>query len=159
MNAVLVVNANARFSIASWEDLFNDGQVKLAIASEGAAVRELTRKHLDKGKWDRLVAHSSSLGTVTDVANALKLGVAANAGIIWDNLLASPHFSMLQTVKLTELDGLVATVKIAVVKGSSRPGEALAFAQFVSGGCADIFRRHGFTSVSKTWAIGWEVKP
>ncbi len=160
MNAVLVVNVNAQRAIESWDDLFKDAGVRVAIASEGAAVREVTHKHLNEGKWRQLVQQSVSLGTVTDVANAVNLQKkAVDAGIIWDNLLSSSNYSHLKPVKVRELAGIAATVRIGVVKSSSRPSEALAFARYVSGSCADIFQRHGFSTSGGTAPPAVQVEP
>jgi len=144
MNAVWVVNKEANKSIATWDDLFADPEAKLALASEGAAIRDLARKHLPPDQWKRLVEHSVSLGTVTDVANAVKLGTHVNVGLVWDNLLASPNYQNLRPVKLKPMDGLVSTVRVGSLKGGDL-NEAAKFAQFISGSCADIFKKHGFT--------------
>lgn len=149
MNAVLAVNVNAKRSIEMWDDVFKGADAQLAIAAEGAAVREVTRKHLGDPKWRQLVEHSTTLGTVTDVANAVMQGGRVNAGIIWDSMLASPNYSMLKAAKLKDLEGATATVRIGIVKSSPQHTQALAFARFVSGSCADIFARHGFTSIGQ----------
>jgi molybdate transport system substrate-binding protein len=146
MNAVLVVNKKANRSIATWDDLFKGADAKLAIASEGAAVRELTRSRLSPARWKQLTERSVSLGTVTDVANAVALGGAVTAGIIWDSVARGEKYrDQLQIVPLQALDDMQAAVKIGVVKDSRQYANAQAFATFVSTSCADIFQKHGFT--------------
>lgn len=144
MHAVLAINGDSKRTIETWADLFKDSNNKLVIAGDGAAIRELTRKHLPESQWQQLVAGSTSLGTVTDVANAIKLGGAADSGIIWDNMLSSKNYQNLKPVKLKELDGITATVKVGVIKGSPRTKDAVAFANFISSSCGDILERHGF---------------
>ena len=148
MNAALVVNPAFGRSINTWEDLFK-GETQIAIANpKAAAVSRLTKAHLDDSTWKRLSARAVEMGPVTQVANAVKNDRNITAGIIWDSMVSSPHYKDLQQVKLKELDGIAATVKIGVVKNSPRYAEALGFAQFVAIGCPDILRKHGFTVIA-----------
>jgi molybdate transport system substrate-binding protein len=144
MNGALVVNVNFSKPIAGWNDLFRHG-TRFALANPDlAAISRLTRAHLGTTKWRELYDISVEMGSVAEVANAVNLGTGVDAGIIWDNMLTSPHYRHLKQVKTKELEGITATVKIGVVKGSPRFAQAYQLARFINSNCAHIFRSHGF---------------
>ncbi|MCE9529981.1 MAG: extracellular solute-binding protein [Planctomycetes bacterium] len=150
MNATLVVNPGFNKSVNAWSDLLQKDKM-LAVANPGAAIARLTIAHLGPTRWQQLHPHCVEMGEVTQVGLAVKTDKNIDAGIIWDAMLASPNYQMLKAVKIPELEGITATVKIGVVKKSTHPIAAQAFAQFVSAGCGDILAKHGFkvTSAAK----------
>ena len=158
MSAIWVVNPASKREIKTWDDLFAVPDDKLAMASEGAAIRNLAEKKLPPEQWKQIAEHSVSLGTVTDVANAVKLGTHVNVGLIWDNMLASPNYKHLTGVRLKETDRIVGSVKVGIIKFTTRIQAAQAFARFVSGSCGDIFKKHGFSDATGSISPPPQVK-
>ena len=155
MNAALAVKKDSTTRIEHWSDLLKD-DIGVAVANpEASAISRLTAAHLGP-RWDALHKRATALGPVTQVANAIKAGRGPDAdrpihaGIIWDCMLSSPNYSDLKRVPLRELDGIKATVKVGVVKGGNRTDAAKAFAQYLSTGCGDIFKKYGFTPLNPT---------
>jgi molybdate transport system substrate-binding protein len=145
MNAVFVANKEYKQPITQWEDLFRY-DVRFALPNpKAAAVSRSTSAGLGEVKWKRLRSISVEMGPVTQAANAVNLGQAVDMGLIWDNMLSSPHYGNLKPIKIKEMQGIAGNVKIGVVKNSPRHAAALSFAQFVNRDCADIFTKHGFT--------------
>jgi len=147
MNAAVVVNKAANSSLATWDDLIKEGS-QVAIGSEAAAITRLTKNKLGEARWKQLKDRAVEKGMVTNVALAVKVDRNLTAGIIWDSMLSSPKFDDLQAVKIPELEGITATVKVGVVKSSTRPIDAQAFAKFIAISCPDILKKHGFTVIS-----------
>jgi molybdate transport system substrate-binding protein len=146
MNVTLVVSPKSDKSITHWDDLFRE-QTSIAIADpNAAAVSRRTHAHLGEEKWRELAGKSTALGPVTDVANAVKLGTV-DAGIIWDSMVASPNYRMLKIVRIKELEGITATIKIGVVKESADYDRALAFTRFIVEKCPEIWEKHGFALI------------
>ena len=142
MRAVVLTAKGNPKSIAAWPDLLRDG-VTVAVANPGAAIGKLTRDHLvATGRWATLRPRVIDTGTVTEAANAAKVG-SADAAIVWD-AVASGYRE--QTIlSLPELDGVTARVEIATLVQSANPDAAAAFVRFVTGerGLAH-FRAAGF---------------
>ncbi len=130
MHAVLAVAAGNPKKIRTWTDVLS-GDIRLAQANTAAAIGKLTRDHLTKtGHWDELNRKTTvELGTVTDVANAVKVG-SVDAGIVWD-AVARP-MSKVEMIELPELAGIQAIVQVAVVKQTPRLTEASRFAHYLA---------------------------
>jgi molybdenum ABC transporter molybdate-binding protein len=158
MSAVVVIRpAYPGGSIATWDDLLGKG-VRLAQANpDAAAIGKRTREELRKtGRWDALEKHTSvTLGTITEVANAVRLG-SVDAGIVWDAVAA--QYPDLTVVRLPELAPVTARVQLAVVKDSKQPTRALEFARYLAARDKGLacFRQHGFADVESGDAFGRE---
>ena len=142
-----VVLRNPKHEIATWADLTTNGR-KLALAEPSiAAIGLLTRNHLQAtGRWDELDrAIVVKTDTVTQSANAVKLGTV-DAAIVWDAV--AYHFPELPTVRLSELDGIVATVPVAVLTQSPNPLEAIKFARFIANQGLRRFQEAGFEVIT-----------
>jgi molybdenum ABC transporter molybdate-binding protein len=70
------------------------------------------------------------VGTVTEAANAVKLG-SADGAIVWDAVAAS--FPSLKVARLPYLEDVTANVSIAVCKNAASRAEARGFAQYLEG--------------------------
>jgi molybdate transport system substrate-binding protein len=152
MNAIIVVNKGYEQPIAQWDDLFRYGARFALPNPKAAAVSRSTSAALGEVRWTRLRSISVEMGPVTQVANAVNLGQAVDAGLIWDNMLSSPHYANLKPIKIKEMQGITGNVRIGVVKNSPRHEQALRFAQFVNRDCADIIQKHGFTVANTPFA-------
>jgi molybdenum ABC transporter molybdate-binding protein len=129
--------------------------VKVATANaEMASVGKTVETVLTRsGHWDKLAARAkgasagvSFVGTVNEVAQAVKLG-AADAGFVWESIANAFE---LEIVPVEALAAAKQTMTIAVLKRSSLPTASLRFARYLSsrdqGGPA--FRRHQFDPLS-----------
>ena len=148
MKAVIVVSAANPKRIQTWDDLMH-GRVSIALANpNGAAIGKLTREHLRKtGRWDEFAKQITvTNGNVSETANAVAL-TAVDAGIVWD-IVARP-LPKLKMMKLPELAGIEAKIKVAVLKCSKQPDEAAKFIRYLaaSNGGLPRFRDHGFTHI------------
>jgi molybdate transport system substrate-binding protein len=143
-HAVVLVRSGYPGSIASWSDLTAEG-VRLAVANQAAAIGKLTHDRLvASGRWAELERRTVvTPGTVTDVANAVRLG-SVDAGVVWDSV-AALHPG-LPVVRLPELAPVVARVEVAVLKSSARPAGALRFARYLAAPDKGLphFRAGGF---------------
>lgn len=110
-------------------------EVKLALSNpDSTAIGKMFRTLLlGTDQWPAIEAnvrdHGTNQGTVTEAANALKLG-AVDAAIIWDSML--PQFPEFSTVAAPELAGGVAHVHVAVLKSAKQPTAALRFARYLA---------------------------
>jgi ABC-type molybdate transport system substrate-binding protein len=144
--AVILVRAAYPGPLASWADLTAPG-VKLAQANDAAAIGKLTHDRLPPDRWKALEARTvARLGTVTDVANAVKLGTV-DAGVVWDSVAGL--YPDLRTMKLPELAPVTARLEIAVLRCSERSSDALRFARYAAARDKGLpqFRKFGFTVV------------
>ena len=144
-----VVLRNPKHKIGTWADLTSNGR-KLALAEPSiAAIGLLTLNHLQAtGRWDelnRVIVVKTD--TVTQSANAVKLGTV-DAAIVWDAV--AYHFPELPTVRLLELDGIVATVPVAVLNQSPNPLEAKRFARFIANQGLQRFQEAGFEVITSS---------
>lgn len=132
---VLVVAAGNPKNIRSLDDLTRaDVKVALAnpeLASIGRTVKDLFTR---AGRWEAIAARAeggqtgvSFVGTVNEVAQAVKLG-AADAGTIWDALV--PQFG-LQVVPV-DVFARPQEITIGVVTQHDRGGDALHFARYLT---------------------------
>jgi molybdate transport system substrate-binding protein len=126
---VLTAPGNPK-KIATWNDLLRGG-MKVAVPNAGAAVGKVARDHLAKiGKWDALVPRVVDTGTVTEAANAAKLG-AVDAAVVWDAVALG--YAGQTPLALPEFEGVAARVDLAILKQSADPAAARALADFIAG--------------------------
>ena len=116
----------------TWEDVFRPGFRLLQPNPDATAIGKVTRDGLTpSGIWARIEAAKPSMaGTVTEAANAVKIG-SADGAIIWDAVAVG--FPTLKVVRLPHLDGVTANVSVAVCKNATSRTEARWFAQFLEG--------------------------
>jgi molybdate transport system substrate-binding protein len=127
MRGVLLL-APSRPPPTAWGDLASR-DMRVSLANESAAIGRLTRQRLiATGLWRELEPRVRGAATVTDSANAAKLG-AVDAAIVWDAV--ARQYPDQQTVELPELAGIEAEVRVAVLKQSARPADADHFLRFV----------------------------
>ncbi len=126
------------------------------LASIGRTVEAALTK---SGHWEKLVARTkgasagvSFVGTVNEVAQAIKLG-AADAGFVWESIA---RVFELEVVPVETLAAAKQTMTIAVLKRSSLPTASLRFARYLSS--ADkggpVFRQHQFDPLADADAWG-----
>lgn len=155
MRAVVLLGKGNPKGLAAWPDLLRDG-VKVAVANPGAALGKIVREHLvATGRWEALRPRAIDTGTVTEAANAAKLG-SVDAALVWDAVAAG--YPELGTLEPPELAGAVATVEIAVLKQSPDAAAALRFARYVAAddGGMKRFRAAGFRTVSGPTRGEWK---
>ncbi len=144
MRAVVLVAPGNPKAIAGWPDLLRDG-VRVAVPNPAAAVGRLTRDHLAAaGRWKALAPRVADTGTVTEAANAAKVG-AADAAVVWDAVAVNyPGQTVLNP---PELAGVVGRVEVAVLAQSADPDAARAFARYLTDPEHGMksFRAAGFT--------------
>jgi molybdate transport system substrate-binding protein len=127
----------------AWDDVFRDG-FRLAQPNTGSAVGKLTRDGLIRaGLWDRIEqTKPAMMGSVTEAANAVKLG-SADGAIIWDAVAA--QYPTLKVVRLPHLNEIIANVTAAVCKNANARSEARWFAEYLEGPGQKHFRNAGYT--------------
>lgn len=127
---LLLANGNPK-SIGAWSDLLRDG-VKVAVPNPAAAVGKLARQHLQRtGKWVALEPHVVDTGTVTEAANAAKLG-SVHAAIVWDAVANGPAYREQIVLQLPELDGVRGRIEVAVLNQSRDAEAARRFAHYLT---------------------------
>ena len=116
----------------AWDDVFRPGFRLAQPNPDATAVGKATREGLTpSGLWARIErARPAMVGTVTEAANAVKLG-SADGAIIWDAVAAG--FPTLKVVHLAHLDRVTGNVSIAVCKNAASRAEARWFAQYLEG--------------------------
>jgi molybdenum ABC transporter molybdate-binding protein len=129
MRAVLLVAPGKGEQFREWSD-FTSRDARVSLANEGAAIGRLTRQRLTAiGRWRELEPRVVGAGTVTDSANAAKVG-GADAAIVWD---AVAKYYPDQTMReLPELAGIEAEVRVATLRQSRDAAEADRFLRFVT---------------------------
>jgi molybdenum ABC transporter molybdate-binding protein len=127
----------------TWDDVFQDG-FRLAQPNPATAVGKLTREGLEPvGLWERIDRHKAvSVGTVTEAANAVKLG-SADGAIVWDAVAKA--YPTLKVVRLPHLNRVAANVVAAVCKDAQARTEARWFAEYLAGPGKEYFRQAGYT--------------
>jgi molybdenum ABC transporter molybdate-binding protein len=125
----------------SWDDIFRKG-FRLAQPNLATAIGKLTKQGLEPtGLWAKIEAtHPAEMGTVTEAANAVKLG-SADGAIIWDATAA--QYPQLKVVRLPNLDRVTASVTVAVCKDAQSRSEARLFAEYLAGPGQKHFRAAG----------------
>lgn len=154
MKAVVAVAKGNPKQISSMEHLI-DGKNRLVQAnSDASAIGKATRNELSKTTlWDKLKEKTTAFrGTVTDVANDVKLS-AADAGIVYDAVLAT--YPQLEAVELPELDSIVSAVEVGVLASAKDSQAALHLARYITAKDRGLesFNKLGFKTVSgDVWA-------
>jgi molybdate transport system substrate-binding protein len=145
MRPVLAVTQGNPKNIHGIDDLLR-GNVTIAQANpDAAAVGKVTKPVLQRvGLWDKLSEHTRTFQpTVTDVANAVKLGTV-DAGIVWDTTVRQTEG--LEAIDLPVFAQTESHIVIAVLKSSAQTSAADAFAQYAAR--ADkgltVFQRYGY---------------
>jgi molybdate transport system substrate-binding protein len=142
--------------IAHWADLLRP-DVRVAVPRTAAAVGKLARDHLAAtGRWDELRPRVVDTGTVTEAANAAKLGSVA-AAVVWDAVAAA--YPGQPVLALPELAPVTARVDVALLAQSPDPAAARRFARYLGASDRGLvrFREAGFRTVEG--APQWEVGP
>jgi ABC-type molybdate transport system substrate-binding protein len=104
--------------------------VTVAVPNPGAAVGKLAREHLTRTRrWAALEPRVVDTGTVTEAANATKVG-SADAAVVWDAVASAPAYRGQQILALPELEGVTGRIEIAVLAQSRDPEAARAFARY-----------------------------
>jgi molybdenum ABC transporter molybdate-binding protein len=126
----------------TWDDVFAK-DFRLAQPNPATAVGKLTREGLmASGTWQRIEATKPAMmGTVTEAANAVKIG-SADGAIIWDAVANA--YPTLKVAQLPHLDRIKANVSAAVCKNANARTEARWFAEFLAGPGQEHFRKAGF---------------
>ncbi len=141
---VLLAKGNPK-GIAAWADLHRDG-VRVAVPNPGAAVGKLAREHLTATRrWSALEPRVVDTGTVTEAANATKLG-SADAAVVWDAVANAPAYAGQTVLTVPELEGVTGRVEMAVLTQSRDPVAALKFARYATAADQGLvhFRKFGF---------------
>jgi molybdate transport system substrate-binding protein len=135
MTAVAVIRADFPKDAKdiTWDDVFRPGFRLAQPNPDAAAIGKATREGLKpSGLWDRIERTKPAMvGTVTEAANAVKLG-SADGAIIWDAVAAG--YPTLKVVHLPHLDRVTANVSVAVCKNAASRAEARWFAEYLEGG-------------------------
>ncbi|HEX3146982.1 MAG TPA: substrate-binding domain-containing protein [Gemmataceae bacterium] len=134
MTAVAVIRADFPKAAKEigWDDLFREGFRLVQPNPDITAIGKLTREGLTaSGTWERIErAKPAMLGSVTEAANAVKLG-SGDGAIIWDAVAhADPT---LKVVHLSGLEKVTANVSAAVCNGAASRTEARWFAEYLAG--------------------------
>ena len=153
MRAVALTAEGNPKSLAIYADLQREG-VRVAVPNPAAAIGKLTREYLARtGRWDTLKPRVIDTGTVTEAANASKVG-SVDAAIVWDAVAA--NYPDQTVLRMPELDGVTARVEVAVLKQSANPTAALHFARYLTAADRGLahFRTAGFHILepADTWA-------
>jgi molybdate transport system substrate-binding protein len=146
MRAVVLLAPGNPKAVAAWPDLLRDG-VRVAVPNPAAAVGKLTRDHLvATGRWEALKPRAVDTGTVTEAANAAKVG-AADAAVVWDAVAV--NYAGQAVLTPPELAGVVGRVEVAVLTQSADRDAALHFARYLADpdGGLKAFRAAGFAVV------------
>jgi molybdate transport system substrate-binding protein len=155
MHVVVLVRSGNPRGLQTFDDLLRP-TLKLGQANpDAAAIGKVTRDQLrTQGKWDAIEANTKVFHTtVTEAANAVQLG-GNDAAIVWDAVAA--NYPELVTVRLSELNGAVGKVEIAVLNTSSNPDAARRFARFLAASDRGMshLRKAGFTELEPGPAWG-----
>lgn len=149
MRAVVLLAPGNPKHLARWADLLR-ADVIVTVPNPAAAVGKLTREHLAAtGRWAALQPRVVDTGTVTEAANAAKLG-AVDAAVVWDAVAAS--YPGQTVLSLPELDGVIARVEVAVLTQSADPAAARALARYITTAGLSHFRAAGFRVVDRPGA-------
>src|SRR5262245_6753572 len=132
MTGVAVFRANfpKEAKDLTWDDVFKPG-FRLAQPNPATAIGKITREALEPtGLWARIESgRYTSVGTVTEAANAVKIG-SADGAIIWDAVARA--YPDLKVAKLPQLERIRARVTIALCSNAAAPTHARWFAQYLA---------------------------
>ncbi len=144
VRAVVLLAPNNPRRLEKWADLHADG-VRVAIPNESAAVGKLTREHLaETGRWYALAPRVVDVLTVTDAANAAKVG-SVEAAVVWDAVAAGSGYRGQTVLKVPELEGVRGTVAAGVLNQSPDGDAARAFVAYLTTTGRARFRDAGFS--------------
>jgi molybdate transport system substrate-binding protein len=156
---VIAVRKNNPKNIKTLDDLLRS-DVKLALANpEAASISRVSRTALGD-TWKKLAAHAAvTKPTVTEIAADVNLGTA-DAGIIWDAVVA--QFKNVQAVEVPELASHKENASVCVLSFSEQPAMAVRFAHYLAapdkGG--PIFQESGFTPAGgEKWSASAALEP
>jgi len=148
MRPVVAVKKGNPANIHGIEDLHREG-IRLAQANpDAAAIGKVTKPVLEQAKlWEPLKARTVAFhATVTDVANAVKLGTA-DAGIVWDTTVK--QVDGLDAIDLPVFAQTRAKIVLATLRSSKQPDDAAQFGKFArSEKGLKIFESYGYEVVS-----------
>jgi|SRR5262245_3929751 len=132
MTGVLVLRAGFAKDpgLLSWDDVFAP-DFRLAQPNPATAIGKVTREALQPtGLWARIErSRHVEVGTVTEAANAVKIG-SADGAIIWDAVAHA--YPDLKVARLPHLDRVRARVKVALCKKSEARTQARWFAEYLA---------------------------
>ncbi|VTR98049.1 molybdenum abc periplasmic molybdate-binding protein : Molybdenum ABC transporter, periplasmic molybdate-binding protein OS=Rhodopirellula sp. SWK7 GN=RRSWK_03582 PE=4 SV=1: SBP_bac_11 [Gemmata massiliana] len=154
VRAVVLLAKNNPKQFRAWPDLLRGG-VKVAVPNPGAAVGKLAREHLvSTRKWLALEPRVVDTGTVTEAANASKVG-STDAAIVWDVVATAPAYRGQAVLMLPELKGVTGKVELALLNQSSDPPAARKFARYITDPNHGLvrFREAGFNVDDKAGGI------
>jgi molybdate transport system substrate-binding protein len=116
----------------TWDDFFQPSFKLVQPDPDATAIGRVTRAGLTPtGIWGRIEERKPPMmATVTEAANAVKLG-SADGAIIWDAVAAS--FPALKVVHLPGLERVTANVSIAICTRARSPEQARRFAEYLAG--------------------------
>lgn len=130
MRAVLLLAPGRDDRLRTWSDLASR-DARVSLANDGAAIGRRTRQRLvATGLWRDLEPRVVGAGTVTDSANATKVG-AADAAVVWDAV--ATNYPGQAVRDWPELAGIDAEVRVAVLRQSRDAAEAGRFLRYVTG--------------------------
>ena len=155
---VLAVRPGNDKKIRLLDDLMRD-DVDVIIANEQAAVGKTTRKVL--AKWDRFTefnAKATNKPTVTEVANDVRVGVRADAGLVWDSTARQVGLEIVEVNELSQHRASSSTISVGVLSFSEQPTAALRFARYLTAPekGQPIFKEFHYETVA---GDAWAVKP
>ncbi len=115
--------------LATLQDVL-DPTLKFGIGNpDAASIGRFTRQILERhGLWENF-RPTVLFPTVTELANALKLGTI-DAAIIWDAVAA--QYGEIDFVGLPEFDAETTEITVGVLTSSDQPIEALRFCRYLS---------------------------
>ncbi len=161
---VIAVKPGNPLKIAGPADLLRPAVAVVLPNPETAAVGKVARRVLTQsGQWDGLSARirdaagrMSLAGTVTEAAQAVKLG-AADAAIVWDATARQFGVDLVE-VPLFEQQG-VEQATLGVTAATPRPAAALHFARYLTARDRGevVFGKHYFRPLED--ADVWENRP
>jgi molybdenum ABC transporter molybdate-binding protein len=131
----------------TWDDIFQK-DFRLAQPNPATAVGKLTQTGLTpSGLWEQIErSRPVMMGTVTEAANAVKLG-SADAAIIWDGV--ARQYPSLKVVRLPHLDRIKASVSAAVCQKANSRTEARWFAEYLAGPGQEHFATASFAKAAE----------
>jgi molybdate transport system substrate-binding protein len=144
VQAVVLLAPNNPRRLEKWADLHADG-VRVAIPNESAAVGKLTREHLTKtGRWYAISTRVKDVLTVTEAANAAKVG-SVDAAVVWDAVAAGSGYRGQTVLSVPELADVRGTVAAGVLKQSPDAEVASGFLTYLTTTGRVRFREAGFS--------------
>lgn len=131
MRAVLLTAKGNPRNLTVWGDVLKDG-VRVAVPNPSAAVGKLARDHLIRsGKWPELAPHAVGALSVTDAANAARVG-GVDAAVVWDAVANGPNYAGQTVLAVPELAEITGRVEAAVLRQSRDVDAARKFMCFVA---------------------------